>query len=117
MAIPAVNATYLTQGPSQSGQILAPNEQTGLEIAYVGTATFVLDGTLTQATLNFIDGTKTLSFTPTGIDAQVVGGTQFAASPVGVVATKVTDNTKGVIAFTGAGTNANTVVVAFRLVK
>lgn len=117
MAIPAVNATYLTAGPTASGQILAPNEQTGLEVAYSGTATFVLDGTLTQATLNFIDGTKTLSFTPTGIDACVVAGTQFAAAPVGVLATKVTDNTKGVIAFTGAGTGANTVTVAFRLLK
>lgn len=117
MAIPAVNAVYLTAGPTASGQILAPNELTGLEIAYSGTATFVLDGTLTSATLNFIDGTKTLSFTPSGIDACVVGGTQYAVAPVGVVATKVTDNTKGTIALTGAGTNTNTVIVAFRLIK
>lgn len=117
MAIPAVNGTYLTAGPTASGQILAPNELSNLESAFKGTATFVLDGSTTNAVLNFIDGTKTLSFTPTAIDATIVGGTQNAATPIGVLATKVTDNTKGTIYFSGAGTNTNTVVVLFSIVK
>jgi len=117
MSIPAVNATYLNQGPSQSGQILAGNELSALEFAYLGTATFVLDGSLTAATLNFIDGTKTLSFTPTGLFAHVIGGTQNAASPIDVVSSIVTDNTKAVLTFSGAGTNANTVKVLFAVVK
>lgn len=117
MAIPAVNGTYVNQGPTASGQVLAPNELSALESAYLGTATFVLDGSLTSATLNFIDGTKTLSFTPTAVTAQVIGGTQNAASPISVVSVVVTDNTKAVVYFSGAGTNANTVKILFSVVK
>jgi len=117
MAITAQNGTYLTQGPTASGQVLAGNELTALENAIIGTATFTLDGTLTSATLNFIDGTKTLSFTPTAIEAQTIGGTQLAAAPVAVQGTAVTDNTKGTIYFSGAGTASNTVKILFRLVK
>lgn len=117
MAIAAQNVSYLTAGPVASGQILAPNTQTGLEEAYIGTVTITLDGSTTSATVNFIDGTKTLSFTPTAIDAFVVGGTQLAATPISVVASKVTDNTKGVIYLSAAGTNTNTLTVLVRLVK
>jgi hypothetical protein len=117
MAIPAQNVAYSTAGPTASGQILAPNELTGLENAYQGLVTFVLDGATTSAVVNFIDGTKTLSFTPAAIDALIVGGTQNAATPIGVLSTKVTDNTKGTIFLSGAGTNANTIVVLVRIVK
>jgi len=117
MAIAAANGVYLTGGPTASGQILAPNELSNLENAYIGTATFILDGTLTSATLNFIDGTKTLPFTPSAISVEVVGGTQNAATPIGVTATKVIDNKTGTVYLSGAGTNANTVVVLFYIVK
>lgn len=117
MSIAAQSGTYLTGGPTASNQILAPNELSNLESAYIGTATFTLDGSTTSAVLNFIDGTKTLPFTPTGIDACVVGGTQNAAAPVAVQSTAVTDNTKGTIYFSGAGTNLNTVKVLFYIVK
>lgn len=117
MSIAAANAVYTTSGPTASGQVLAPNEQTNLEGAYVGTVTVTLDGSTTSFTLNFIDGTKTLSFTPTGIDATVIGGTQLAATPIAVTATAVTDNTKGTIYLSGAGTNTNTLKVLFYIVK
>ena len=117
MAIPAQNGVYLNQGPTASNQVLAANGLSALETAYLGTATFVLDGSLTSATLNFIDGTKTLSFTPTAVSAQVIGGTQNAASPIGVTSVIVTDNTKAVVYFSGAGTNANTVKILFSIVK
>lgn len=117
MAITAVNGTYVNQGPTQSGQVLAPNELSALESAYLGTATFTLDGTSTSATLNFIDGTKTLSFTPTAVSAQVVGGTQLAAAPAGVTATAVVDNKTATIYFSAAGTAANTLKVLFSIVK
>jgi hypothetical protein len=117
MAIPAQNATYINQGPTASGQVFAPNELSNLENAIIGTATFVLDGTLTSAVLNFIDGTKTLSFTPTAIEAQTIGGTQLPVAAVAVQGTAVTDNTKGTIYFSGAGTSANTVKILFKIVK
>lgn len=117
MAITAQNAAYLTQGPSASGQVLAPNELSNLENAFIATATFTLDGTLTSAVFNFIDGTKTLSFTPTALVADVIGGTQNAASPIGVLSATVTDNTKGTIFFSGAGTASNTVKVLVRIIK
>lgn len=117
MAITAANGVYLTAGPTASGQILAPNEQSNLRSAYRGTATFILDGSTLSATLNFIDGTKTLPFTPTAIVAQVVGGTQSAASPVGVTSTAVVSAATGTIYFSAAGTNLNTVIVEFEIVK
>ena len=117
MAITAQNATYLNQGPTASGQVLVNNELSALETAFIGTATFTLDGSLTSATLNFIDGTKTLSFTPTAVTAQVIGGTQNAASVIAVQSVLVTDNTKAVVYFSGAGTNANTVKIIFSIIK
>lgn len=117
MSIPAVNATYLAQGPTVDQQILAPNEQSGLRVAYIGTATFTLDGSTTAVTLNFIDGTAALPFTPTGLFAHVIGGTQNAASPVSVVASIPTNNKVAVLTLSGAGTNANTVKVLFSIVK
>jgi len=117
MSISAANGVYLTAGPVASGQILAPNEQTNLRSAYRGTATFTLDGTATSAVLNFIDGTKTLPFTPTAVVAQVVGGTQSAASPVGVTATAIIGAATATLYFSGAGTNANTLIVEFEIVK
>lgn len=117
MAIAAQNATYVNQGPSASGQVLAPNELSNLENALVGTATFTLDGALTSATLNFIDGTKTLSFTPSAVVADVIGGSQNAAAPIGVLSALVTDNTKAVLYFSGTGSNTNTVKVMFWIVK
>ena len=117
MSIPAVNGTYLLTGPTASNQVLAPNELSALQTAYMGTATFVLDGSATHATLNFIDGTKTLSFTPSAVSAQVIGGTQNAASVVGVQSVLVTDNTKAEVYFSGAGTNTNTVKILFSIVR
>lgn len=117
MAIPAQNGAYVTQGPTASGQVLVGNELTALADAYIGTATFVLDGALTSAVLNFIDGTKTLPFTPTGIEAQTIGGTQLPVAAVAVQGTAVTDNTKGTVYFSGAGTAANTVKILFKIVK
>lgn len=117
MAIAAQNAAYLNLGPSFTGQVLAPNENTGLENCYIGTATFTLDGTLTAATLNFIDGTQTLPFVPAGVTAEVVGGTQTATAVIGVVSTNVPTNTGVVINFTIAGTATRTVKVLFQVFK
>ena len=60
MALTITNPTYLTAAPSKTGQVLAPNEQSNLEVAFVGVATITLDGTITTGTINFIDGTQTI---------------------------------------------------------
>jgi hypothetical protein len=116
MAIPAQNATYLQTGPSATQQILAFGPSSGLEVAYIGTATFVLDGTLTSATLNFIDGTAALSFTPSAVLVFVTGGTQSAAAYVTATADTITTTTC-VVRFSIAGTNANTVKIGFMICK
>jgi hypothetical protein len=116
MAIPAVAATYLNAGPSFTGQILAASASLQQELAYIGTATFVLDGTLTTATLNFIDGTQALPYTPSAVAAMVVGGTQPAAAFVSVSTGSIT-TTGCTVRFSAAGTNANTVQIAFFVLK
>lgn len=116
MAITAVNASYRTQGPTASGQILADNSASSSEVALVYTALVTLDGTSTTFTLNFIDGTKTLSFTPTAVTADVVGGTQVASSTVNVSTT--TPTTTGVtVNLSAAGTAANTILLAGFILK
>lgn len=122
MAIAAANASYRTLGPAKSGQILAANTMSNTEVAYLGTATFTLDGTSTSATLNFIDGTQTVQnivgdnagVNMAGVMAVVVGGTQTGY--VGV-STNSVSSTGCTVNFSTAGSNANTVIVAFFIIK
>lgn len=117
MAIPDVNAVYSGVGPTASGQILAlggNGGQASQDLEATGTAT--LDGTLTVFNFNWIDGTATLPFTPSGAIVSVCGGTQPAAAVVSAIADSITA-TKCVIRLSGAGTNANTLKVAVRILK
>ena len=119
MAVAAANATYLTQGPSASGQILAANMKSDTEVAYIGTATFTLDGVATSATLNFIDGVQTVLFAgnnASGVAAFVIGGTQGATAPVSVVTDTVT-STGCTVRFSAAGTSGKTLQIAFFILK
>lgn len=116
MAVAAQNATYLTQGPAATGQIIANNEKSSTELALVGTATFTLDGATTSATLNFIDGTQTLPFTPSAVLATVVGGNQGATAVVTVTTDTIT-NTGCTVRFSAAGTAAKTLQIAFIVLK
>lgn len=116
MAITAVSAVYATQGPTQSGQVLADNSASSSEVALVFTGTAVLDGTLTTFTLNFIDGTKTLSFTPSAVLVGAVGGTQQAVAAV-QASSGIPTNTGVPIYLSGAGTNLNTVKIAGIILK
>lgn len=116
MSITAVNASYRTQGPTASGQILADNSASASEVALVYTALVTLDGTSTTFTLNFIDGTKTLSFVPTAVTANVVGGTQVASSSISVVTT-TPSNTGVTVNLSAAGTLNNTLLLAGFILK
>ena len=111
MAIAAANATYTTNGPTASGQIMVAGGSASVELAYIYTATVTLDGATTSFTLNFIDGTATLPFTPTAVTADIVGGTQPAAAVQGVAVDTITA-TGCTIRLSAAGTNANTLKIA-----
>lgn len=116
MSIAAVNAGYRTGGPTASGQILADNSASSSEVALVFTASVTLDGSTTTFNLNFIDGTQTLSFTPSAVLVNVVGGTQQAATPV-LASSGIPTATLVPIYLSGAGTSANTVKIAGIILK
>lgn len=116
MAIPAVNAIYATQGPTASGQVLANNTASDSEVALVFTGTATLDGTLTTFTLNFIDGTKTLSFIPSAVVLTITGGTQAAVTVLACNVSAIT-NTGCTVNISGAGTGANTLKFAGFILK
>ena len=63
----ANNATYLSSGPTGTLQQLARGGTSDLELAYIGTASWVGNGSAVTATLNYIDGTAALPFTPAAI--------------------------------------------------
>lgn len=116
------NPVYATAGPTKTGQILAPNELTALETAFIGRATITLDGTLTTGTINFIDGTQTVFATgnaagttvaPVSVVASIVGGTQQAATPITGISTGTPTTTGFPFYLSGAGTNANTLTIQF----
>lgn len=116
MAITSQNASYRTSGPTVSGQVIAGNANSETELALVGTATFTGDGSSTSATLNYIDGTNTLDFTPTAVLASRSGGT--AAETVSAF---VNDNANGglsaTVEFSAAPAAAATVQIAFVVLK
>lgn len=116
MAIAAVNATYFTQGPTASGQILSDQGSSLADTTLDYFATAILDGTATSFVLNFIDGTKTLSFVPRVVTADVVGGTQ-AATVAPSVATTTPTATGVTVTLGAAGTNLNTVTIAGRIYR
>lgn len=117
MAITTSNPTYVTQGPTASGQILASGPSGMAELAYIGVSTLTLDGAATTAVINFIDGTATLPFTPTAVFAKAVGGNQPAAAFIDVETSTISTNVSFTVKLSGAGTNANTLQVAFFVLK
>lgn len=113
MAIPVTNAAYVLQGPTKTGQILAGNPLSEAETALIGSSTIVLDGALTTATINFIDGTQVLNAAPSAVFASACGGT----AAVGVLAVTAITATSFAVTLSGAGTNAQTLKIAFIAVK
>jgi hypothetical protein len=110
MAIPAVNVTYFQQGPTASGQVLADVTSSISDLNLNFFATVVLDGTLTTFTLNWIDGTQTLSFVPRAVKLDITGGTQAAATVQAINCSAMT-NVGCTANVSAAGTNANTLTI------
>ena len=84
MALILENPSYATLGPSKSYQVLAPNEQSNLEVAFAGRAVVVLDGSATTGTINFIDGTNAIFATGTA-NAYPNQGLSPVVAPAAVV--------------------------------
>jgi len=116
MAITTVNATYLPSGPTATLQILAAGPGSSQEIAYIGIATFTGDAASSSATLNYIDGTAALSFTPSAILACRVGGAATATIGVVSVVDAGNANKTATVQFTGT-VNAATIIVGFIILK
>jgi hypothetical protein len=75
------------------------------EPAWQGTVTFTGDGSTTSATINWIDGTKAIPFTPSAVEAVRVGGTDSAAGLPYITAATATTAT---IAWTAAPASTTT---------
>jgi hypothetical protein len=99
-----------------ASQQLAFGGSDTVTLAYRGFVTFTLDGATTTATVNFIDGTAGIGFTPSGVYVDIVGGTQLAAAEVRAYVTAFNDKTATVV-FSGAGTNANTLKLLVTIIK
>lgn len=118
MAITAQSLSYQGAAPVAGGSTtLAFGGSSNQELSYIGVATFTLDGAATSATLNFIDGTASLGFTPTAVLLNVCGGTQGAAAYIGAIADTPANGVSTVVRFSGAGTNTNTLKVAVFVLK
>ena len=127
MALTITNPTFLTQGPTKTGQVLAPNEQSNLEGAFTGTCTVTLDGTLTTGTINWIDGTQTIFANgdaagtvtaPRFVEATIVGGTQHQTAGTALAIAASSPTTTGFTFYlSAAGTSTKTIVVLFNAYK
>ena len=125
MALTITNPTYATQGPSKTGQVLAPNELTNLENSFIGTATITLDGTTTTGTINYIDGTQQIFATgdaagtitaPAAVEASIIGGTQHSTAGTALaIACDTSAGSKTGFTFylSAAGTSGKTIIVRF----
>ena len=123
MSIPAQNVSYLGQGPVAGGsQILAFGGQSVSELSYIGTATFVLDGSASAATLNYTDGVNVLPWVPSAVLIQRIGGN--AANTITCYANVATTNVAGTLVsnnatvnFSATGSNTNTYIIAAFILK
>lgn len=69
------NLVYSSQGPTGSGQVFASATDSGTAAqAIEGTISFTGDASTSTVSVGYIDGTKTLPFTPSGIIAFRSGG-------------------------------------------
>jgi len=116
MAITAVNATWQGAPPVAGGSTtLALGGTSCQELAYIGTGTSVLDGSLTSFVVNFLDGTNTLSFIPSAVMVTRTGGN--VAATVAVSGASTINNAAFTCSTTGAGSNGNTISYVFFVLK
>lgn len=116
MTISAVNATWQGAAPVAGGSTtLGLGGTSCQELAYIGTGTSVLDGSLTSAVVNFLDGTNTLSFTPSAVLVTRTGGN--ATATVAVSGASTINNVGFTVSFTAADSNGKTIQYVFFALK
>lgn len=117
MAITAQNVSYLTSAPVAGGStILAFGGKSNQELSYIGTVTFTGDGSATSATINYIDGTNTLGFTPSACLVQRVGG-NAANSIVSYAADNADNGATAIVTFSAAPGNNTLIKYAVFILK
>lgn len=119
MAITQNNISYSGQGPSGSGQIMAQSGIAGAQSqALDGFGQLKLDGSATTVTLNFIDGTATLPFVPSAVFVQRnVPASDTAAAGTTIVVSGAVTNVGIPVTISAAGSNAQLLSYAVRIVK
>jgi len=104
MTITPANPTYATQGPTKSGQVLAPNEQSNLESAFIGRSVLSLSSNGSGAstgTINFIDGTQTV-FASGNSSGSVVAPVAVCVYPIAATGPNAAANLAGLTINPGA---------------
>lgn len=119
MAINPANMTSIVSGgPAMSTAgtyVQGPGD--ALEPSFVGQATFTGDGSATTTTLNFIDGTNAIPFTPTGVRISKIGGNDTNNGiPVYNSSTALNNVAVGIV-FTAAPASGKTVLILAELYK
>lgn len=110
MAITVGTTAYLGKGPAESGQIVSFGGSELRNFA-VGKVTLTGDGAASSATINWIDGTKTLPFTPSRVLAFRVGGN--AAATISVASLTSVTNTGALCTLSAAPANTTTLDIVF----
>jgi len=110
MAIATVNASYVGQAPAKSGQIMIDSFAGDVSRRLFFNATLTGDGSDTNGTVNFIDGTEVLPFTPGFLLCSRNGG-DAAATISFVGASSVTD-TSFLATLSAAPANTATVILS-----
>ena len=117
MAASNVNLTYISAAAPVAGGsgILAFGGASLQELSYIGTATLIGDGAVTNAIVNFIDGVNALPFIPTAVMAFRTGGN--ATSTIAVTGTQNITNVNCNVQFASAPGAAAQVIVGVVVMK
>ena len=121
MSIPAVNLSYVGQGPTANGQTIADQTSGPKSKVLVGYGTATLDGSLTAFTINWVDGSKTpfgawsgpagnqalTAAAPFAAFAQRIGATGDTAADSTTVQLSDTTTTGATITISAAGSNGH----------
>lgn len=114
MAITAANSVLQGGQPTKTGQIIAQNLADPAVRSIVGVNTVTGDGASSSYTVNIIDGTQDIGFTPSAILCNRSGGA--ATATIAVVSCVPVDG-KTFTVNTSAAVNAATFIISFELLK
>jgi len=113
MAITSGTASFQGTGPAESGQILAAALSSESNRNLSGNCTVTGDAASSTFDCNYIDGTKTLSFTPAFILCNRSGGAATGTVSVVSCVPKSGAATAAFTVTTSANVNAATFIVSF----